>query len=89
MPTRQPRRTTATPTQRLTPEEVEAHRRESVRRWNAVKRVVYSEHAPLCERCGATLLLCDCPPLGARVAQYRDVVLALNVATMTKRIEIL
>jgi hypothetical protein len=86
--TRAPHSHTATPVQRLTDEEREAHRREAVRINNKRKRLQYLAIAPHCPTCGASLLLCECPPLGAHVAQYRDAVRVLDVRTMTRKVEV-
>ena len=74
----------------LSDAELLAHYNASKAKHNAAQRELYRVVKPHCERCGATLLLCECPPIDAREPiKPHTVVEVLNVATMRKHVEII
>ena len=72
------------------PTPVQLRHREAQRKVSAAKRKLYLTIAD-CPRCGEVISVehdCSCKLVTLQAAQYRDVVLTLNVKTMTKKIEV-
>jgi hypothetical protein len=69
------------------PTPVQLRHREAQHKVNQVKREQYRVIPPLCG-CGKTLLYCECPDLDAPKPQRKQVVMVLDLTTMTKKIEV-
>jgi len=72
------------------PTPVQLRHREAQRKVSAAKRKLYLTIAD-CPRCGEVISVerdCSCKWVTVQAAQYRDVVLTLDVRTMKRKIEV-